>query len=575
MKKLILIVLCLVNLHSFGQEYVWSEVQIIEPGDVNGVVCKIDITENDEKVVLGYFNNSLTIDSQTITSTKPVGVFLAKYSATDELLWLNKIAESDEISEITFLPILASSPKLKTDYDGNIFVKLYYSDSLIINSITYQANDSIESYRNFALLKYSAIGELIDHVRFEGSCSKGLTDFQLISDSFNNHMYMLGKYGNDVWGTTSSCNCLFGNDTLTTNSSSMYIAKLNELGEFEWIKTIEEPWNISPSSIAIIDENIYIAGSFSGSSSVIFDDYTLNIPSFYEFGGYIAKFDTSGVFQWAKHFGVNGWGAYVQVFDIQVLDSDNILLLGKSAALNELNQVFFQDAPTLSGYVGGKDEFFIVNYDSSGNVKWNRMSDSDGYEYASSMAVNSQKNIYITGKYSLPLYFGEDTLTPSGADDVFIAAYDSLGTELWATSAGGGSYDLGKTLKFDSQDNLYLCGRSYSSSLQFGELNYNLTEPSIFLAKLTPNDVGIEELLNQDILIELYPNPNTGAFSIRSEQNLEQLEIYNLLGEKVFEKHVKKSSKQIHIESSLITGVYFVLLKTEEGNYTAQKMIVE
>ena len=575
MKKLILIVFCLVNLHSFGQEYVWSEVQIIEPGDVNGVVCKIDITENDEKIVLGYFNNSLTIDSQTITSTMQVGVFLAKYSATDDLLWLNKIAESDEISEITFLPILASSPELKTDYDGNIYVKLYYSDSVIINSITYQANDSIESYRNFALLKYSEIGELIDHVRFEGSCSKGLTDFQLISDSLNNHMYMLGKYGNDVWGTTSSCNCLFGNDTLTTNSSSMYIAKLNELGEFEWIKTIEQPSSLSPSSISIINENIYIAGSFSGSTSVIFDDYTLNIPSFYEFGGYIAKFDTSGVFQWAKHFGVNGWGAYVQVFDIQVLDSDNILLLGKSAALNELNQVFFQDAPTLSGYVGGKDEFFIVNYDSSGNVKWNRMSDSDGYEYASSMAVNSQKNIYITGKYSLPLYFGEDTLTPSGADDVFIASYDSLGTELWATSAGGASYDQGQTLKFDSQDNLYLCGRSYSSSLQFGELNYNLTEPSIFLAKLTPNDVGIEELLNQDILIELYPNPNSGIFSINAEQNLEQLEIYNLLGEKVFEKYFSKPTKQQEIETSLITGVYFVLVKTEAGNYTAQKMIVE
>ena len=101
MKKLILIVFCLVNLHSFGQEYVWSEVQIIEPGDVNGVVCKIDITENDEKIVLGYFNNSLTIDSQTITSTMQVGVFLAKYSATDDLLWLNKIAESDE--DITVL----------------------------------------------------------------------------------------------------------------------------------------------------------------------------------------------------------------------------------------------------------------------------------------------------------------------------------------------------------------------------------------------------------------------------------------------------------------------------------------
>ncbi len=43
----------------------------------------------------------------------------------------------------------------------------------------------------------------------------------------------------------------------------------------------------------------------------------------------------------------------------------------------------------------------------------------------------------------------------------------------------------------------------------------------------------------------------------------------------VFEKYFEKPTKQFHIESSLITGVYFVLIKTEERNYTAQKMIVE
>jgi hypothetical protein len=75
--------------------------------------------------------------------------------------------------------------------------------------------------------------------------------------------------------------------------------------------------------------------------------------------------------------------------------------------------------------------------------------------------------------------------------------------------------------------------------------------------------------------IKLYPNPNTGTFSVRSEQTLEQLEIYNLLGEMVFAKNFEKPTKQFHIESSLITGIYFVLIKTEEGNYTAQKMIVE
>ena len=571
MKKAFLIsVLILLTNLAIGQEYVWNEVQIIEPGDVNGVVCKIDITENDEKLVLGYFHSSMTIETVSLDSSKPIGVFLAKYSESDELLWLKKIAESREYNQ-NFLPALGSALNIEIDDYDNIYISIPHNDTLFVEDIFYTSNDVDYNHSNFTLFKYTPEGDGLFDIRLEGVCEKLLGSGGILIDC-NQNIYLSVLFGNDAFNNSLQCSCIVGNDTLSVFQRSGLLIKYNSVGEVVWTRTIDAT---GVGEIALVDDAIYAIGYSSNASDIMFENFVFTLPSFYEKAAYIAKFDTSGVFQWAKHFGVNGWGAYVQVFDIQVLDSDNILLLGKSAALNELNQVFFQDAPTLSGYVGGKDEFFIVNYDSSGNVKWNRMSDSDGYEYASSMAVNSQKNIYITGKYSLPLYFGEDTLTPSGADDVFIAAYDSLGTELWATSAGGGSYDLGKTLKFDSQDNLYLCGRSYSSSLQFGELNYNLTEPSIFLAKLCPNDIGIEELLNQDILIELYPNPNTGAFSIRSEQNLEQLEIYNLLGEKVFEKHFSKPIKQQEIETTLKTGVYFVLAKTETGNYTAQKMIVE
>ena len=307
---------------------------------------------------------------------------------------------------------------------------------------------------------------------------------------------------------------------------------------------------------------------------MIFDDYTLNIPSFYEFGAYIAKFDTSGVFQWAKHFGVDGWDSHVQVFDLQIINNNNIVLAGRSFTQSVASQVFFQNAPTLNGNEWGGDDFFIVNYDSLGNVNWHDITEDYGYE-APTCIVNDSSNIYVAGTFNNNMYFAGDTITTSGSYEVMLLAYSISGAELWIQSAHGSSVDQATDLEIDNQGNLYLCGSTYSSSLQFGELNYNLTEPSIFLAKLTPNDVGIEELLNQDILIELYPNPNTGTFSIRSEQNLEQLEIYNLLGEKVFEKHFSKPIKQQEIETRLNTGVYFLLLKTEAGNYTAQKMIVE
>ena len=157
-----------------------------------------------------------------------------------------------------------------------------------------------------------------------------------------------------------------------------------------------------------------------------------------------------------------------------------------------------------------------------------------------------------------------------------MVAYDSLGNKSFVKQAGGTGLDHAFSMGMDSNENLYLVGSTASQSLLFGHSSY---EPSgtgfnMFIAKLSPYTLDLEESLPESALLEIVPNPNSGIFSIVSEEKLEQIEIYNLQGEKVFEKHFSKRTKQQEIETSLITGVYVLLIKTEAGNYTAQKMMV-
>jgi hypothetical protein len=564
MKKVLNILICLVSIASYGQEYIWESTDFAQTNNSWSKKYQFELTQFDEKYLVGYFRDSLNIANQSLYSSKNYGVFLVKYSAEDELLFAKTIAERMYSG--------SSTPNIEIDSQENVYVGLNYNDTLFIGEQAFPVSEDCLNCSDFAVLKFDGNGNQLLHLRLDDNCTNYI-DSEGIKFDENQNMYISGSANNPQYGSDPipSCKCGNGSDTLVVEEFNPFIAKFNQNGEGLWIKDIFG----DVAMIEVKGEFIYVVGS-SSQSSISFGDYTLNLPSFYNQAGYIAKFDTSGVFHWAKHFGVQTWDSHLQILDLKAIDENNIVLVGRSFTQSVPNQVFFQNSSTLNGDPWASDDFFIVNYDSLGNVKWHDITFSSGYEKPMQIASDPERNIYVTGNFSNTLYFADDTLNTFGSDDVMVVAYSITGEELWAKQVGGTGSDQGKGIGIDSNQNIYVLGGTSSTALEFGDLSYELSGSAaqMFLAKLKLSGIGVHEL---DIAntIKLYPNPNTGTFSVRSEQTLEQLEIYNLLGEMVFAKNFEKPTKQFHIESSLITGIYFVLIKTEEGNYTAQKMIVE
>ena len=60
--------------------------------------------------------------------------------------------------------------------------------------------------------------------------------------------------------------------------------------------------------------------------------------------------------------------------------------------------------------------------------------------------------------------------------------------------------------------------------------NYSLTQP-ILSANIT-STLGIEESTLKD-LVRIYPNPVTDQFTIESKERIEQIVLFNLLGQKI------------------------------------------
>ncbi|MBI3501361.1 MAG: T9SS type A sorting domain-containing protein [Bacteroidetes bacterium] len=86
---------------------------------------------------------------------------------------------------------------------------------------------------------------------------------------------------------------------------------------------------------------------------------------------------------------------------------------------------------------------------------------------------------------------------------------------------------------------------------------------------LNPN--GVNELNNMET-ISIYPNPSSGQFTVYSLQFPVQIQVYNMLGEKIYSSIVNSKLETVNLSAA--NGIYFLKLKSESGEKIL-KLIVE
>jgi len=88
--------------------------------------------------------------------------------------------------------------------------------------------------------------------------------------------------------------------------------------------------------------------------------------------------------------------------------------------------------------------------------------------------------------------------------------------------------------------------------------------------------VGIEQQLGEENNFTIFPNPSNGIFSIQNRtdsNNSQTIEIFNVVGEKIYSTTNNKSTNEINI-STFSKGVYFVKL-TDGEKVRTEKIVVQ
>jgi len=190
---------------------------------------------------------------------------------------------------------------------------------------------------------------------------------------------------------------------------------------------------------------------------------------------YLAKFNSSGVHQWSKHFG----GA----------NADS----GQALALDPAGNVF------LTGYFTGTADFgggglvsaggydmFLAKYSTAGTFAWAKSFAGPNFEAPNSVTVDASSNVVFTGYFQNTLNVGGTILSSAGGTDIAIGKFSNGGTLAWAKSFGGTGGDT--PLSIDTDANGYVvCTGQFAGTANFGGTSLiSAGSTDIYLIRIAP-----------------------------------------------------------------------------------------
>jgi len=426
-------------------DYIWAR----NYGKFNDDMAeKIWVDDSENVYLTGTFKSeSITFGEFTLTNTGEDDVFIAKFDTDGNVLWATSAvgAGKDFVKGIC------------GDNAGNIYIM---GSS---GSIAFETTE-VNSFGSY-IAKYTSTGVLVWANGYTNGCD-GI-------DCDASNIYMTGL------GDPANFDAKKKHNTKAVGFGDIYLAKLNSSGVKTWAVNLGETTFgtdlylyhdvcVDPSG------NVYATGNFNSNL-----ENGEVVPYLSSTGGaeiYLAKFNSSGTYQWARQ----GLGAGDD-YAISICSSPmgDIYLTGNFTG----NGLTFGALPALNN--SGQTDLFAAKYSDAGVAIWAKNYGGADYDYGTDITTDAAGNIFLSGSFSSSeIIFDAETLTSRGESDVLVAKFLSSGDVDWAQSAGSLLYDEGKSIGAEG-NNVYFAGSVEGPVVYFDyfELSY-LGLKDIFVSKI-------------------------------------------------------------------------------------------
>jgi gliding motility-associated-like protein len=241
----------------------------------------------------------------------------------------------------------------------------------------------------------------------------------------------------------------------------IFLFKINSSGTVLWYTTIGSTGLETAGGITLDDDNnCYITGTFYNNCYFTSTNFLTHTG-----GGdiFLAKYNTNGVFKWAKRVGSSS--TIQSSSDIKFDGIDKLILTGH-----------YKDSLVIGSSVADWDTLrgsttivstFISQFDTSGTHIWSkRFLSSNTLTRIRKIAIN-ENGYYFGGYFQGDMYLDVGTITSytPGYYDVFIYKTAFNGTGEWVRRIRGPNTENFKSLATDEYENVYVLGNYNSPNI--------------------------------------------------------------------------------------------------------------
>ncbi|MDZ4121639.1 MAG: SBBP repeat-containing protein, partial [Candidatus Cloacimonadaceae bacterium] len=447
--------------------------------------------------VTGSFVDSLAFGDTTLYSNGLDDIYVLKFSSMGNFVWARSFGSSEEDTALS----------IATDELGNIYITGYHNADMTVGDTTLAWDGLWDAY----VIKLDPTGNAMWATSFGGD--------------LNDIGYGVAVSAGKVFVTGWFASTMYLDDDLWIQSyggSDIYLACFSTDGDALWVRKagdigVEYGFDVCTDN----EGNPYITG-VSGNNT-IFGDFLLPGD-----GGFIARYDSDGNFQWANRM------HYASVNSIGF--SQHGYVTGRYNGM-----AGFGDFVLYS--IDGGDDIYYAAFDAQDGT-WLYVSSAGGAGSDRGRACVSNTNglpvQFLAGSYSGSADLFGYQRQSAGGYDIYVfmdsANEDSSGYEPVLITAGGENDDIVTGVANIGNEGVVICGWHFGQT-QFGDIS--IDSGSTFNANLFVARYNISTVENAGAVQVLvpqphcYPNPFQNSLNIKwqtQQAGHAVAEIYNLRG---------------------------------------------
>lgn len=310
------------------------------------------------------------------------------------------------------------------------------------------------------------------------SLVQGLKDFPPtgMSSTGDNAGYDIGV---DSWGDIYVLGEMTGSfsvgDTIliANTSRELFLAKFSVDGAFVWARMIDASGYFSTPSMAVDqDGTCTIFGSYQ--DDLMIGDTSLHSP-FFIYTMFHLQYSTDGKLLQARN--VASTSGILDIREVHRGTTGNLFVSGG------YQSALIIGSDTLSKSTSSVENAFLLTFGSSGNLLWAKEGAATSTADGVGIATDSNGNVYHFGDFAGKFFWGLDTLTAVDDRDLFLVKMDPNGQTLWLKQIPGDRNDFAGSLAITADDDLYI-GGTFHSWISFDTTTFHtVSQTDVFVAK--------------------------------------------------------------------------------------------